>query len=74
MISNKMNKLYGAYNIAKFIGYEGNYADMATFLRVFEVAQVRNKTNVLTYCITEDQANKLKEVIESIKRVFKEEE
>ena len=67
-----MKKLYGAYNIAKFLGKEKIYVQLAVILQLCNAPKVINDRGINTYCITEAQAETLKVMLESMKKVFNE--
>ena len=66
-----MRKIYGAYQIAEFLGLKKQYIDVATLLRVVGAPLVRNERNILTYCVTEDQAIIIKITLQNLQKVFK---
>jgi len=66
-----MKKIIGGFRIAEFVDYEGNYVDITVYLRLSNAPKEFYHGEAEAYCITEEQAQKLKDWIKIGKDIFK---
>ena len=69
-----MKKLYGIYEIAKYLGWEKDYMRLGVVIAICNapktLSQNPNSKGINVYCITEGQAEALKVMIESMRKVL----
>ena len=65
----KKDKLYGGYEIAKYLGYQGEYVKVTNLLNFLEVP-MEQKRYLQVYSLTKEQAKILGAWIEKGKKLF----
>lgn len=68
-----MKRLFGGYEITKFMGHPlMDYVKITNFLNLIEAPMSLNNKKVNGYCLTEKQARLVKDTLEELKRKLQE--